>query len=196
MARDHGIDQESFERLLAWLGPNREAAAQKYEKIRQRLIFTLLGRGFDNAEYLSDVVINRVAGKVGEISHEYEGEQLKYFYGIARKVILEEHQNNKESELTFDPTAPSDKNPENDLAKEEMMKLLKKCLQALKAEELELILPYYENGNHMKNRRQLAERKGWTMNALRLHVFHIKQKVENCLNFSLKSEKEKKNEKK
>jgi hypothetical protein len=32
------LTREAFERLLAWLDPDRERAGQKYEKIRQKLV--------------------------------------------------------------------------------------------------------------------------------------------------------------
>ena len=54
MNKDWVLSQESFDKLLAWLDPNREKAGIKYEQIRYRLIKIFAGRGSADAEDLAD----------------------------------------------------------------------------------------------------------------------------------------------
>ena len=64
MGRESDLSQEAFDRLLAWLNPNRALAGEKYEEIRRRLIKIFTCRGCTCPEVLADETINRVARKV------------------------------------------------------------------------------------------------------------------------------------
>ena len=75
--------------MLEWLNPDRDQAVKKYEKIRCRLIEILAGRGCHEAEDLSDEVIDRVVAKIDDVTKNYEGDPAYYFYGVAKKVLLE-----------------------------------------------------------------------------------------------------------
>src|SRR4051812_38473198 len=89
MPENQSLTQESFQMLLGWLDANVESAAEKYEKIRQRLIRIFIGRGCYEAEMLADRTIDRVSSKVSQISSNYVGEPATYFYGVANKIHLE-----------------------------------------------------------------------------------------------------------
>ena len=54
------LSQEAFDRLLAWLDPDRDRAGERYEEIRRKLIGIFLRRGCSTAEDLTDEAINRV----------------------------------------------------------------------------------------------------------------------------------------
>ena len=59
MERDHWtLDQESFDKLLAWLDPNRNRAVEKYNDIHRELVRLFLRWGFDTPEELADETIN------------------------------------------------------------------------------------------------------------------------------------------
>lgn len=61
MARDHWIlDQESFDKLLAWLDPNRKRAVEKYNNIHRELVRLFLRWGLNTPEELADEIINRI----------------------------------------------------------------------------------------------------------------------------------------
>lgn len=64
------IDQEHFNALLQWLDPDREKAAAKYEEIRSGLIKILAYRRVSDPDNLADIVINRVASKVGALREQ------------------------------------------------------------------------------------------------------------------------------
>ena len=83
------IDSENFGMLLSWLDPDRESAAQKYGRIRDRLVRIFVCRGCYEADELADETINRVTIKMPVIKDGYVGEPASYFFGVANKVHLE-----------------------------------------------------------------------------------------------------------
>src|ERR1044072_5605852 len=92
---------ESFEKLLTWLTSTREEGADRYEKIRTRLIkyFACNGCG-DNAEHLADQTIDRVMKRLDrdEIPDPFTGDKALYFLAFARNIRLE-HYNHQKREV-------------------------------------------------------------------------------------------------
>lgn len=84
--KESAFTQESFDKLLAWLHPDREQAGQRYEDIRRKLIKLFLSRGCNQPEELTDETINRVAQKIDKILEEYVGDPEYYFFAVARRV--------------------------------------------------------------------------------------------------------------
>jgi DNA-directed RNA polymerase specialized sigma24 family protein len=95
------LKQEDFEKLLAWLHPNREQAGQKYETIRESLIKVFSWRGYNDAEDLADEVITRVAAKTRDLADSYVGDPALYFYGVAKNVVHECER--REQHMLLDP---------------------------------------------------------------------------------------------
>ena len=91
MKKNQPLTQESFDKLLAWLHPNREQAGQKYEGIHHELIKLFLRWGSQEPEEDADATINRVACEIDAIEKEYTGDPAPYFYTVARKVYAESH---------------------------------------------------------------------------------------------------------
>ncbi len=102
MVKKNGVTQEDFDALLSWFDLNREVAAQKYERIRQRLIHIFTGRGCFEAEELTDETINRVTLKLPQVIENYVGEPALYFYGVANHIFqewLRKQKKNKQSPI-------------------------------------------------------------------------------------------------
>ena len=87
--KSNPITRETFESLLEWLDPDRVRAGRKYGDIRLRLVKIFMWRGCHDAEDLADETIDRVASKVSAIKESYSGDPAWYFYGVARKVLME-----------------------------------------------------------------------------------------------------------
>src|SRR5215212_11561188 len=89
MSKKSVIDQTAFDRMLLWLNPDREKAAQKYEAIRSRLVEIFASRRFSDAERLADVTIDRVILKVPQVADGWVGDPIYYCLAVAKKIILE-----------------------------------------------------------------------------------------------------------
>lgn len=166
-----------FDALLAWLDPDREAAGQKYETIRSGLIRIFIYQGFNDAEDLADLTINRVIGRLPEIRETYVGEQARYFHGVARNIIREARRRKETAtdripECFTEITNTSDRH-----------ECLLECLKLIPAEKRELILDYYlyEGRDKIEHHRSMAAELGITEGALRTRAHHIRVTLEKCV---------------
>jgi len=174
--RGFTIGPQNFENLLAWLDSDRERAAEKYEKIRQRLTRMLVCRGCWEAEDLVDETIDRVARKVDEIRGDYIGDPAAYFGGVARHV----YQEWLKKKPGMPPASPKPVKPE--VAGPEY-DCLEGCLDHLTQNNRALILGYYRDDKQAKidHRRALAKQEGIEIEALRLRVHRIRKVVRECV---------------
>jgi RNA polymerase sigma factor (sigma-70 family) len=179
MAKENDITEENFVVLLAWLDHDRESAAHKYEKIRQRLIRILHGRGCFEAEELADETFNRVTGKVHQLSAVYVGEPALYFYGVADKIYLEWLRRQKKTKQLQIPENERKNASEIEIEHE----CLESCLEKLPADQRELIVEYYreEKSAKIKNRQKLAAKHGVSANALQVKALRIRTRLKDCV---------------
>jgi DNA-directed RNA polymerase specialized sigma24 family protein len=166
--------------LLGWLDGNIDSAAEKYEKIRQRLIRVFIGRGCHEAELLADRTIDRVIAKVPQINQGYVGEPAAYFYAVGNKIHLEWlRSQRRERETTFiDLTADP---PEEEEGAE--YGCLESCLDELPSDSRELILEYYRDEKRAKieRRKNLAQKLGVSIGALQIKASRIRSKLSSCV---------------
>jgi DNA-directed RNA polymerase specialized sigma24 family protein len=178
MGRDVLINQESFDALLDWLDAEREVAGHKYEVIRSGLIKLFIARGCCDAEDLADLTINRVVAKLSTIRSEYVGEPTRYFYGVARNVILESRRRKEVPLEEFPLVAVSEETVTN--AEQEC---LNHCLALLHPEQRDLMLDYYLNEKRLKidHHLLLAKERGISVAALRVRAHRIRVNLEKCV---------------
>ena len=181
MKKEWVLTQEAFDALLDWLDPNRDAAARKYETVRLRLIKIFACRGCSEAEDLADETINRVTSKLADIKPGFEGDPARYFYAVAKKILLE-HSRVKATP-TITPPSPEDEETESMYAR------LEHCLEKLTPVNRELVLGYYQEEKHAKieNRKAMAARLGIAVNALRIRAHRIRAWLQECVKQSLPS---------
>ena len=174
------ITNESFDTLLTWLDGNREGAAQKYEKIRWRLIRIFAGRGCFEAEDLADETINRVMLKLPQIINTYLGDQALYFYGVADNIYHEWLRQQKK----IQNVQPADVEVRSKIEEPDFeYECLESCLDALPTTERRLITEYYreEKSAKIENRRSLADALGISINALQVKTSRIRSGLKKCL---------------
>lgn len=173
------ITEENFNVLLSWLDFDREIAAQKYEKIRQRLIRVFIGRGCFEAEELADETFNRVMRKVAQIADGYDGEPALYCYGVANKIYLEWVRQRKKMQALRPPDADEADKIELEIKSE----CLENCLKKLSADQQQLIIEYYreEKSAKIEKRRELAKKYGVSANALQVKASRIRNQLKGCL---------------
>jgi RNA polymerase sigma factor (sigma-70 family) len=183
MAKDTVITQKDFDALLYWLASDREAAGQKYEKIRERLIRIFIGRGCFEAEELADLTINRVTLKLPKIIGDYVGEPTLYFYGVANRIHLEwlrKQSKIKHSELI---ETHNYSESEAEIESESEYECLEDCLKTLGNVERELIVDYYreEKRTKIELRRELAEKFKISIGALQVKTCRIRASLQKCV---------------
>jgi DNA-directed RNA polymerase specialized sigma24 family protein len=177
MNKDWALTQEAFDKMLAWLDPDRDRAGQRYEEIRLRLIKIFICRGCQEAETLADETINRVTRKAETLIADYTGDPALYFYGVAHKVHLEYL---RRKPPVMPPPAAATANVEET---EQEYACLDHCMQRLTPDNRELVLEYYQEEKQAKinHRRLLAEKLGIALNALRIRAYRIRAALLECV---------------
>lgn len=155
-----------------------DASGQKYQFIQESLIRIFVSKGFNDAEDMADEVIDRVASRLPEIRATYVGEPARYFYGVARYLILER---SRRRETTTDelPVLP----PEPDDRHSDEYECLLKCLKFLSPDKQDLIIDYYLYHGHEKieHHKTMAKELGITDTALRGRAFQVRSRLEKCI---------------
>lgn len=169
------MTQESFDRLLNWLDPDRELAGKRYEEIRFKLIKIFVRRECQIAEELADETINRVAKRLLDIEENYVGDRALYFYGVAYNVFLEYVKKKPEPLPIPDPDPP-------DII-ERNLECLRKCMEHLTTRNRELIQTYFgdEKGAKIARRKTLADEMNISLNTLRMRAHRIKATLRDCV---------------
>jgi RNA polymerase sigma factor (sigma-70 family) len=185
--RPKDLSKEEFDLLLKTLHPDRDVAGGEYLLLieRLRLYFGTLGR-LDPDELAAET-LQRVAKKLAA------GENIKvlpaYCYGVARLIRLEALRKPDAQLSSLDEaTQPRPLNPE-DLEQKERILLLNRCLQTLPEQDARLFIEYWmddQAGSKIDSRKRLAEEMNLTPTALRLRIFRIRAKLQDCLQKSLK----------
>ena len=175
------LTQESFNQLLGWLNTDPDQAGKKYEEIRFRLIKIFTCRGCLVPEDLADETFNRVAKRVPEIAATYVGDPALYFFGVANNVHLEFLRRKR------DPVPP--RRPELPQESELEYQCLEQCMQRLSSRSRELIMQYYQDEKRAKidHRKELAEKLGIALNALRIQAYRIRASLQECVFQSLQA---------
>jgi DNA-directed RNA polymerase specialized sigma24 family protein len=175
------LEAEAWHRLLAALDPDPRRAASRYQALRGRLIRLFQNRGLGAVDDLADETLDRVARRMGDglaprdVAH--------YAAGVARLVALEAARGAQRFEHyssgLIRPPPPDDDAPQQ----EDRRACLDRCLGELPSDARTLLLRYQEGqrSGRISQRRALAEGLGIPINALRIRVHRLRQRVEACL---------------
>lgn len=178
MKNDWDLTPEEFDRLLAWLDPDREKAGEEFLKICERLTRLIAARGCHEAEDVIFEAARRIARKPPAFFAHYEGERIRYFHRVAINVYLEWFA--KQPDWTTLPPEITTHQTNND---DEQLTCLGHCLQKLETTEQDLLVRYYggEVPARIRERKALSTELELTENALRIRVSRLRQTVSDCL---------------
>ena len=182
------LTREGLDRLLLALGRNRDEAAARYERLRERLVFFFTRRQFILAESLADEVVDRLANKLSS------GERIEvpesYAYGIARLVAQEETRRcirEAEANRHYTRNISTVFDTQNE---REIQEAMEACLSLYPEEDRKLLTEYYTSRGRalIDHRREMAEALGMTQNAFRKRVFRLRRVIESCVRARLSHE--------
>jgi DNA-directed RNA polymerase specialized sigma24 family protein len=178
------LTEQSLAGFLSVLDEDPERAGEQYEIIRRRLVKFFEWRGSTTSDELADETLNRLVRKIDE------GEVIRnlsaYIGGMARLVWLEALKQQERARGAVEDLRASTQNPsQTDSQRVECFEL---CLEGLLPENRALILDYYraEKSSKIKLRKQLAEKLGTPLNALRIRAHRIRLQLEKCVNDCLR----------
>ena len=186
--KDWVLTDQSLRRFLSVLDEDPERAGEQYEILRRKLMRFFGWRGSATPEELTDETLNRLARKIDE--DEAIRNLADYVGGMARFVWLETLKEQERARDAFEELrAESKYSSPADSARVECFEF---CLEGLLSESRTLILDYYraERSDKIKLRRQLAEKLGIPLNALRIRAHRIRLQLEKCVGDCLKKSEE------
>ena len=175
--RDWGLTTESFELLLKQLHADRDEAARRYVALYDKLERYFEWRGSNMSGSYADETMNRIARRIeqGATITNFHG----FMFGVARRVAIEAlKEREKEQKLLSHLSHAEPNHP--CVHREYLMSRLEAGLLMMPATGRRLLLAYYATGDdkNMKLRRELAQREGFSLNALRVRVHRLKVMLE------------------
>jgi DNA-directed RNA polymerase specialized sigma24 family protein len=181
-----------FAGLLERLDGQPERAGEKYETLRWKLVKFFQWSYCLAAEDLADITLDRVARKLATESIE---DVEAFTWGVAKKIRLEAQKRNLKTvsleslpgEHTISDAGTSMEALHQKIQSQKEMRCLRQCLSRLSAEDRVLFLAYrVDKGHYEENRKNLARQFGLTLGALRVRIIRIREKLEQCLDRSLR----------
>ncbi|MFN0110501.1 MAG: RNA polymerase sigma factor [Blastocatellia bacterium] len=174
---------EDFKLFLRWLDQDEEQAPLRYENIRRNLIAIFNRRGCHCSEELADETFNRVMRRLPGMIDTYVGEPARYIIVVARNLHLEYVKESDRLEPLPDHDHTDLSVEASDENKEEEFGCLEHCLKQLTPPNRKLVIGYYHETKRAKidHRKEMADKMGIGMNALRIRAHRIRASLEECL---------------
>jgi DNA-directed RNA polymerase specialized sigma24 family protein len=180
--REWQLSERALDRFLAALDRDRDAAAERYEHIRSKLLRFFEWRGCAYPDEHADETITRVMRKIDEGDTIQDPD--RYCYGVARMVLLEAaKQREKEREALAQLPAIGACVDEVQLEVERRLECLRSCLKTLPADQQTLLAEYYRDhpAGRIDGRKRLAAALGIGTNALRIRAHRLNERLARCI---------------
>lgn len=185
----NSLTPEEFEGFLARLDADRNHAAKKYELLRHKLLKLFEYRKCAAVEELADETLDRVAKK---LQLEEIRDVSVFAHGVALKVYLEIRKDTARFTSIHDTYNNGDwlaaeldveQQLVEGMANAKNLECLQKCLGKLPGDDQHLILEYYrgEKQARITQRRELAHKRGISIEALRSEINALREKLRNCV---------------
>lgn len=180
--KDWELTQEGFDKLLDLLDHDRDQAAEKYERLRIRLVRLFEWRGSLTPDENADETFNRVARKIVE---GVEIRDINHFVGgVARRFFLETlEERERERKTLKELPEPVVLGPISEAEVEPRLDCFRSCLSELPPDQRRLIIDYYHEGEHSRiaQRKNLAEALHIPLNALRIRAHRLRSQLDRCI---------------
>src|SRR5581483_3222464 len=180
------LTPDGFNRLLAWLAPDREEAARKYEEIRKKLIFYFTTRGLSGPEELADETFDRVARRLESGTMNYSGDPVRDIIGFARYVWLEEVNKLKPEPIENLDILPSPRPVNSEI----WFRCFDQCMAGLTENSRGFLTRYFQEQGDDKimTRQRLADELGISLANLRIRVCRMLRPVRECFSACIEKE--------
>lgn len=179
---DWQLTPDSLGRFLTLLDQDVSVAAQRYERLRLKLIRLFEWRKCLGPEDLADMTIDRIVRRLEEGVELGSKDVERYSSGVAHNLFLEQL---REYRRRDDNARPSQLEwlLSQHTTTELNLQTLERCLGELPADERELILRYYcgDHAQRIRNRSALAVEMGLSPGNLRIKAFRLRTKLERSM---------------
>lgn len=181
--------KDEFDALLNWFAPDKQEAAESYERIRLGLARFFRFRGCSDPDLLADETLNRVAQKLRGLDLTRNVKKISIFYGFAHNIYREYLNRVAKKEIQLNLERPIRSNdhdlsgePENDF-QDGAFNCLERCMKELPQDERNLLVRYYseEKAQKIELRKRLAEELKTRANTLHVRVHRHRKVLRKCV---------------
>lgn len=176
------LQERAFTKLLACFSLDHEEAGRQFLIAYLKLTRFFEWHLCDAAESCADKTVDRAARRIDE--GEHINNLMGYLYGIAEFVLKEWRKERDREPLSLEgdeqyPLAM----PDVDEEREARLRCLDICLAQMHLDDRAILLGYYQEDKRAKIefRKQMADRLGIGLNTLRIRVFRLRVKLEECI---------------
>ena len=174
------LNAKSYSLLLKALSPNEEAAASLFIKLRDSLVRFFELKGDVDPIQSADETLDRVSTKLQSVVIE---EMTRYSFGVARLIFLENLRKlQREEKALKDYSIDNDRQASTD--DDDPYAWMRDCFGELPDESKGLLSAYFADmpRNELdEERERLAGSMGVSLNSLRLKVFRLRRRLEDCV---------------
>ena len=174
-------NDQSYSLLLRAFSSDEKAAASAYSKLRDSLVRFFELKGDRDSEQSADETLDRVSSKLGgDLLIE---DLTKYSFGVARLVALENFRKIQGEEKALRSYQAENSHHVVDDETDGFSKM-RDCFGQLSLSDRELLHRYFADmlrSELDEERRKLADTLGVSQNNLRLKIFRLRRRLENCV---------------
>lgn len=181
---DWRLTSESFELLLKQLHSDRDEAARIYVSLYDKLVRYFEWRASNMSDSYADETMNRIARRI-ELGATITNFQ-SFMFGVARKVVMEALKEREKEQKLLDHLSHTE--PDHPCThREYLLARIEASLLMIPPTGRRLLIEYYATGDdkNRKLRRELAQREGISLNALRIRVYRLRVILETYVKADL-----------
>ena len=175
------LNAQSYSLLLRTLSPDEDAASLAYSKLLNSLVRFFELKGDSDGEQSADETLDRVSSKLsGNVLIE---DLTKYSFGVARLVFLENLRKIQSQEKALKNYHLENDRQSIDDETDDFSQM-RECFDQLTRSDRDLLHKYFADMRRSEldeERRKLAASLGASQNKLRLKIFRLRRKLEDCV---------------
>ncbi|MFN0124134.1 MAG: hypothetical protein ACKV2V_26845 [Blastocatellia bacterium] len=183
------LTRESFDLLLSCLDPDREQAARRFLKLRERLLYFFEARQCEDPPALADEGINRLTRRLAD---GVEVRQIEsYALTIAHYLLKEDFRRRRPVVSLWNMTPQDDwlitmkrdNLLDQQISERRLYEAMGQCLKSLPEPDRKLLIEYYcpDGRAQAEHRWQMAKERDMTENALYLRIFRLRERLNHSL---------------
>ena len=175
------FESEKYSRFWECLAPDTGAAGRRYVSLHRKLIGYFSTKGVSDPAAAADETLDRAAGKINDGANVPDVDS--FCFGIARNIARERWRREQRESSVFQLFINNlEDNSDEEI--ERIQRLLKPCFEGLSPGEQELLMAYCQvlrGRARAEHRRQLAEARQTTVQALRMIVTRLRSTLKDCV---------------
>jgi DNA-directed RNA polymerase specialized sigma24 family protein len=176
------ITEAEFQALLAWFDPSRARAAERYETMRDRIVWYLEFRGCPTVDSwdLADITLTIAARR---LARGKPIDSKTFFLGVARRVLSEYRRRRlrRSQPLTDDVDVVTAETPADALIRVESARRVLDAMAGMNADTRMLLAQYDDFQSRPGGREALARQRGKSIGALYVEVCRARTALRRVL---------------